>query len=451
MKKVIAIILSAVMILPILSGCKEEEKKPAVFIEDEVLFRAEQIVSSFLKEDFDNVFVNLNSTLSESLDSDKIQEAWFSVVTEPSENFKTLKTDYSFTATEATVVTTVKGASSAVNISTTFDGDGLLSGLWIRPGTGEESAVNTIENDVLKEIAIKVGATDYKMDGILTLPKSTEKPPVVILIQGSGSSDMNEQIGENKPFMDIAHGLAALGVASVRYDKRYYSSLEMLQNDFATLTIYDEVIDDANAAIELAAADERLDGNNIFIVGHSLGGMLAPKIAQDNTKVKGFVSIAGTLRKIQDLILDQNKAALDASEEYTDEEKANLLKQITDELDKTQNITEPISPEAVAMGYPLSYWHSMNEIDGAAIVKELTIPMLILQGSDDFQVYADVDFKLWQETLGERENVTYKEYEGLNHLMMTSNGRTDATEYDIAGNVSQEVIDDIGAFINDNK
>lgn len=451
MKKVIAIILSAVMILPILAGCKEEEKKPAVFIEEEVLFRAEQIVSSFLKEDFDNVFVNLNSSLSESLDSDKIQEAWFSVVTEPSENFKTLKTDYSFTATEATVVTSIKGTSSVVNISTTFDGDGLLSGLWLRPGTGEETAVNTIENDVLKEIAIKVGATDYKMDGILTLPKNTEKPPVVILIQGSGSSDMNEQIGENKPFMDIAHGLAALGVASVRYDKRYYSSLEMLQNDFTTLTIYDEVIDDANAAIELAAADERLDKNNIFIVGHSLGGMLAPKIAQDNTKVKGFVSIAGTLRKIQDLILDQNKAALDASEEYTDEEKANLLKQITDELDKTQNITEPISPDAVAMGYPLSYWHSMNEIDGAAIVKELTIPMLILQGSDDFQVYADVDFKLWQETLGERENVAYKEYEGLNHLMMTSNGRTDATEYDIAGNVSQEVIDDIGAFINDNK
>lgn len=81
----------------------------------------------------------------------------------------------------------------------------------------------------------------------------------------------------------------------------------------------------------------------------------------------------------------------------------------------------------------------------------LEIPMLILQGADDFQVYADVDYPLWQETLADKSNVTYNLYEGLNHLFMESDSQkdvVDTTVYDKPANVDQQVIDDIANWIN---
>jgi dienelactone hydrolase len=77
--------------------------------------------------------------------------------------------------------------------------------------------------------------------------------------------------------------------------------------------------------------------------------------------------------------------------------------------------------------------------------------MLILQGSNDFQVYADKDYKLWKTTLKGRKNVTYKLYPGLSHLFMTNqesaNGAPDITVYNEPNHVKAQVIKDIAVWV----
>lgn len=96
------------------------------------------------------------------------------------------------------------------------------------------------------------------------------------------------------------------------------------------------------------------------------------------------------------------------------------------------------------------YWASLAAIDTASIAKELDVPMLILQGSADFQVYPDKDYAAWQALLEGKENVTFKLFEGLNHLFMPSSGVLDVTDYDVEAHVAEEVICTVAEWIHGN-
>ncbi|MDE7061294.1 MAG: lysophospholipase, partial [Lachnospiraceae bacterium] len=79
--------------------------------------------------------------------------------------------------------------------------------------------------------------------------------------------------------------------------------------------------------------------------------------------------------------------------------------------------------------------------------KNLEIPILILQGDADFQVYPDRDYAAWQVLLEGKSNVTFQLFEGLNHLFMLSDGTMNVTEYDTKAQVAPEVIDAIAAWM----
>ncbi len=189
------------------------------------------------------------------------------------------------------------------------------------------------------------------------------------MVQGSGPSDMNESVGStpNRPFEDIAHGLAKQGIATLRYNKATYQ-YPTASGDTATIEY--EVLDDAASAAKMLSKDKRVDTNQIYLLGHSLGGMMAPKITADNPQIKGFISMAGTLRTFQDAFLDQNKAALDASTTLTEQQKKDQFLQIKAELDKTKTLDD--GGTHYIMNIPTSYWKSLNAIDSIAIVKKLT-------------------------------------------------------------------------------
>src|SRR5699024_11210326 len=141
--------------------------------------------------------------------------------------------------------------------------------------------VNADMPDLVVEEKIIVGEeTDYELNGTLTLPRyKQENLPTVILVQGSGPTDRDESVLSYRPFRDIAWGLAEQGIAVVRYDKRTLTyAEEIIQNEEDTLTVYEETVEDAIRASELAKTDERIDEDNVFILGHSLGGMVAPRI-----------------------------------------------------------------------------------------------------------------------------------------------------------------------------
>lgn len=294
------------------------------------------------------------------------------------------------------------------------------------------------------EKKITIGNGENNVDGILTMPKDVEKPPVVILVQGSGQSDMDETIGKNKPFKDIASGLAEKGIATIRYNKRFYQYQNLAPKD---LTIQDEVLNDVNFAIDFAYNNENLNKEKLYVLGHSLGGMLAPEIAKNNKEVTGIISLAGSPRNLEDIMLDQNKEGLDKMTDLTEEEKAAILGQVQDEVNKVKSL-KPNEKADPIFGLNSEYWDSLNKLNVPETVKALDIPMLFLQADADFQVYTDVDFKAWKDILNENNNATFKLYPNLNHLFMQSNGKGDITEYDVEGTVDTAVISDIANWVN---
>ena len=145
--------------------------------------------------------------------------------------------------------------------------------------------------DDIVSIAVSVG--NPPLNGTLTLPAHKGPFPAVVLVSGSGPNDQDETVGADKPFLDIADGLATLGIASIRYDKRtrdYPGSI-----DLATFTPTQEYVPDAVAAIHLLKRRSDIDTSRIFVLGHSQGGTFAPKIAE--AVLKSLVSSSSPRRQ----------------------------------------------------------------------------------------------------------------------------------------------------------
>ena len=89
--------------------------------------------------------------------------------------------------------------------------------------------------------------TEYPLNGILTIPDGTAGPvPAVVLVHGSGASNMDEKVLKLTPFKDLADGLAAHGIASVRYDKRtFVHGRKMMKANASGMTVVEETIEDA--------------------------------------------------------------------------------------------------------------------------------------------------------------------------------------------------------------
>ncbi|SMC47567.1 alpha/beta hydrolase [Papillibacter cinnamivorans] len=406
---------------------------------------ARQCVENLVSGDYDSVVGEFNATVSKQLDAKGLEDAWTTTVGSLGSFQEILEVTGEESKGYYVVNVLSRFEGNGLMTKLTYDSEGKIAGLWFSYQAVE--APEATSTDLYEEIPIQVGAGESKVDGFLTLPKNVEKPPVVIFIQGSGSTDMDETIGtaQNKPFQDLAWGLAEKGIASVRYNKRFYQYPDEATALGGNLTVGDEVLSDAAAAVALASSDERLDGDRIFILGHSLGGMLAPKIALDHPEVSGIISMAGTLRGLEDVILDQNREAI-AAADMTDEKKQETLTQVEAEVQKVKALTQGDASVTI-LGISSVYWMSLKESTGTEIAERLTCPVLVLQGSADFQVYPDKDYPLWEETLKSKTDFESHLYDGLNHLFMTTNGKRDVTEYNIAGHVSQTVIDDIAAWI----
>lgn len=404
--------------------------------------RTSDYVSQFLKGNFDDFYKDCDAKLRQSITRDALVKGWNTIIQAAGISGEPFSAVYARQKGYDVVVSTVMGTLYNIKVTIVYGSDGKAVGIRTTYVPKDPPAPQS--TDQWEEVPVKVG--EYRLPGMLTLPKGVQKPPVVLLIQGSGSSDMNESLGTapNRPFEDIARGLAAQGVATLRYNKRTYQ-YPAGGGD----TIQYEMLDDAAAAVKLLGRDSRVDANRIYLLGHSLGGMMAPKIAADNPQIKGIISMAGSLRTLQDLSLDQNKAVIAAETSLTEQQKNDVLTQVEAELDKTKTLDD--GGTGYIMGISTNYWKSLNAIHSAEIVKNLNIPMLILQGGADFQVYPDKDYTLWQTALKGRSNATFKLYDGLSHLFMpnqiSANGVPDVSVYNAPDHVAPQVITDIAAWV----
>lgn len=410
----------------------------APLAKEEAVKLSDKYVQCIINRDYETVVAGCDEKIQKQIDAAALQQAWESVADTAGDFISATAINYESNNGIAIVTTTAEFENMGIIITLTYDNAGKIRGIWFNYAP-EDTIYEPVDTDLFTEEMVFIG--EYELKAVVTTPDNVTDYPVVVLVQGSGQSDFDETVGANKPFKELAHGLAEKGIASIRINKRLYQKPVLSHNQ---LTIWDEYMDDIYAAIDYAKANI---SDDVFVIGHSQGGMSAPKIALDND-LKGIVMMAGTIRSLEDVILDQNAAALEKMEEYSRSEKEKILKATQDGVAAVKALTEgDIEP---VLGIPAEYWLSLRDLDGENILKnKLDIPVLVLQGTADFQVYMDKDFGYMQSVLSDKENITFKAYDGLNHLFMPQSlpGVTDVSEYNAKNHIPQYVIDDIGAFI----
>ena len=304
----------------------------------------------------------------------------------------------------------------------------------------------------MKRESIIVGkGTNYPLHGLLTLPDDTTKPvPAVVFVHGSGASNRDEKVGKLTPFKDLAEGLAAHGIASVRYDKRSFAyGRKMLKEK--NITVKEETIEDAVRATQLLRKDGRIDRNRIFIVGHSMGAMLAPRIDAQGGNYCGLILMAGSPYKLEDIILRQNQQAMGGLNKLMQWIAAVQVKKLKKTFAGLYDLTdEEAKKRKFAGGTTLYYFKEMGEHPAPGFLKLSRKPLLILQGEKDFQASAAVDFIGYQTLLEGHDNATFKLYPGLNHAFvpaLSDDINKARKEYAEERHIGDEVIGDIARWI----
>lgn len=299
----------------------------------------------------------------------------------------------------------------------------------------------------LYETKLELKTGEYKMPGMLCIPNNIENPPVVIFIAGSGPNDKDETLGPNKIMKDLALGLASNGIASYRYDKRTLSEAKKLAEIQDKVGLNEEVIDDALSAVKLLQTHPVTKASKIYIVGHSLGAMCAPLIAKKSKAVQGIVLLAGPARPFETVLMEQYKYLFDLDSILDKDEK----KMLDDLENQIKNVSDPKTlKKAKATELPLNlpsyYWQSVKKYDMVKTAKDLSQPILILQGERDYQVTMK-DFEIWKKELQTNSKNTFISYAKLNHLFIKGEGKCTPAEYQVSGNVSEQVVKDIADWI----
>lgn len=304
----------------------------------------------------------------------------------------------------------------------------------------------------MTEEKIIIGAgTEFPLNGILTIPENLGKPvPAVVFVHGSGSSNMDEKVMKLTPFKDLAEGLAKHGIASVRYDKRSFAhGRKMLKK--GNLTVREEVIEDAVLASEMLKNDPRIDSENVFIIGHSMGAMLAPRIDSEGGNFKGLILMAGTLDTLEGVLFRQ----LDEMKNG----KSKIMAWVASAQDKKfrksfKNLYELSDEEAKKIQYGggvnLFYFKEMGLHRAADYLEKTEKPVLVMQGSRDLQVNVEKDFGGYKKLFGERDNFSFRLYEGLNHCFVPAlyDDISKATkEFSKERHIGENVISDIAGWI----
>lgn len=325
-----------------------------------------------------------------------------------------------------------------------IDAQGRIAGFLIQPAQAPVAPAAAVAEDAaFVERDFSVGEGERALPGTLAMPKGDGPFAAVVLVHGSGAHDRDETVGPNKPFLDIARGLAAHGIAVLRFDKRSKARPQDFAN--ATFGVDDETTNDAVLAVDALRKAEGIDPARVFVLGHSQGGMLAPRIAAVSGHVAGLVLMAAPARSLLDIVIEQNRRLAVLDDGKTSDAERDAIAQLVEQVRVTRDpATDPAT--MTVMGQPAGYWRSIDAVDAVAEAKSVALPMLVLQGARDIQV-VDADWGRWRGAFHANDKVAFKLYEKLNHLGIAGEGEGNLAEYNTPGHVDQALIDDVASWI----
>jgi dienelactone hydrolase len=425
---------------------------PSAAVRPDLVPGAEQFVDRLARGEYAAAAQRFDEAVARALPADKLEQTWQSVVAGAGAFKGRLRSNAVKDQGLDIVVVTCAFEKAAIDVKVVFNKKGEIAGLWFSPSeppaTYQSPAYAAA--DSFSEQDVVVGEGEWALPGTLTLPKGGGRFPAVVLVHGSGPQDRDETIGPNKPFRDLAEGLATRGIAVLRYEKRTKAHQARMAALLNTITVKEETVDDALAAVARLKGMEKIDPQAIFVLGHSLGGIVIPRIGARAAEVRGFIIMAGAARPFEDVILEQMEYVLSVNGAKPDE-AAKALEKVKAQVAKAKepNLSADTPASDLPLGTPARYWLDLRQVDPAQAIRAVKRPLLILQGGRDYQV-TEKDFSLWKQALSDRNDVVLKLYPDLNHLFAEGKGKAVPAEYSRPGHVAKVVIEDVAAWVKKN-
>jgi len=409
---------------------------------------AVRLVDLLVRGEYSAVERMFDSTMAQALPEARLQAIWESLVGQVGAFRRQTGTRTQRVQAFQAVMVSTEFERASLDFRVVVDSAEKVRGFFIQPAAPPGAAAlppYSPRPGSYRERDIVVGASGWPLPGTLMVPESATPVPGVVLIHGSGPQDRDETIGPNKPFRDLALGLVAQGVAVLRYDKRSFASGSAMLLSGLPITVEEETVADALAALDSLREVPGVDPARVYLLGHSLGGYLAPRIAARDGKLAGVVIMAGNTRPLEDLIVEQLDY-LAANAPAGDRTAAVQREAMLEQVARIKALTPADSAsQTLLFGAPAVYWLDLRNYAPVRVAEGLTVPMLVLRGERDYQVTA-ADAAGWQ-TLAVRAGTSFKTYPGLNHLFLTGTGPSLPEEYQRPGHVAEEVIRDIAAWI----
>ncbi|WP_440223061.1 alpha/beta fold hydrolase [Dokdonella sp. MW10] len=405
--------------------------------------RAEAFLDLLDADRFDDALAMTTPKMQEGL-AGKLAELWQSLPKQLGARASRSPVRGEIAGGQPFVTSTLAFAMLALDARMVFEGE-TIAGFWLVPAQApaKDSVVETSTAWQERELAVGEGAT--ALPATLTLPRGAGPFAGVVLVHGSGPQDRDETLGPNAPFRDLAHGLAERGIAVLRYEKRTKAHPEAYVGKAFTLD--DETVDDALAAVTTLRAQAGIDARRVFVAGHSLGALAAPRIGQRDGNLAGLVLLAAPTLPLEDTVVRQMRhiATLDVTPAGDIDASLAEIERQRDAVKSLDASTPADTP--LMLGLPAAYWRDLAGYDPVAVARTLAQPMLVLQGGRDYQVTPADDYVRWREAFADDARVTLVDYPLLGHTFMPAGDPPGPHDYHAKANVDAKVIADIAGWI----
>lgn len=290
----------------------------------------------------------------------------------------------------------------SLRCTATFDAIGRIAGLLFAPDAvvKNDPAAEAEAATYMTEREVIIAHGKISLPGTLCLPKAKEagkRFPLVVMVHGSGPNDRDETIGPNRPFREMAHALACRGIATLRYDKRTYVYGTKV-NEVGGADNYDtEVVHDAVEALKLGGTLAEINPDQVFLLGHSLGAGLVPRIiSQSQVPVAGGVMWCASARAL-DVVLHEQIHYIAPLQGLDAAAAEAMYAQMLATL-----------PQAY-----LDFARAHRPLDEG---RACASPLLVIGAGHDYQV-TKTDYDLWREALPQGKGHQFLWIENADHCL----------------------------------